>query len=75
MTVTKKVPMFRKVKIAESIEKHKDVEVRLAADFLLTAVKHAKAGNLIRMASCIRLAAMYEAAIPSSTKEELRANG
>lgn len=67
--------MFRKVKIAESIEKHKDVEVRLAANFLLTAVKHAKDGNLIRMASCIRLAAMYEAAIPSSTKEELRANG
>lgn len=67
--------MARKIKIAETIEKHSDVEVRLAADFLLTAVQHAKNGNLIRMMSCIRLAAMYEAAVPSETKQELYING
>jgi hypothetical protein len=67
--------MIRKVKIAESIEKHKDVEVRLAASFLQSAIAHAKKGDLIRMAACIRLASDYERAIPSETKLELRTNG
>ena len=67
--------MIRKVKIAQSIEKHKDVEVRLAASFLQNAIAHAKSGNIIRMAACIRLAADYEKNIPAETILELRTNG
>jgi len=67
--------MIRKVKIAESLEKHKDVEVRLAASFLQNAIAHAKKGDLIRMAACIRLAAEYEREIPQSAKSEIYANG
>jgi hypothetical protein len=66
--------MGRPIKIAETIEKHKDVEIRLAASFLQSAMKHAKTGNIIRMLACIRLASTYEQAVPSETMLELRTN-
>lgn len=67
--------MARKIKIADSLENHKDVEVRLMADFLKSAVEHARNGDLVRLASCVRLMSMYERAIPSETMQELYANG
>lgn len=67
--------MARKIKLAESIEKHKDVEVRLMASFLQSAAEHARNGDLIRLASCVRLMAQYEDAIPLETMSELYANG
>lgn len=67
--------MARKIKIAESLEKHKDVEVRLMADFLKSAVEHARNGDLVRLASCVRLMSDYEKSIPSETMQELYANG
>lgn len=67
--------MARKIKIAETLEKHKDVEVRLMADFLKSAVEHARNGDLVRLASCVRLMSMYEQSIPRDTMSELYANG
>lgn len=66
--------MARKIKLAESLEKHKDVEVRLMVSFLQSAVEHARNGDLVRLASCVRLMSNYERAIPSETILELRIN-
>lgn len=63
--------MARKIKLAESLEKHDDVEVRLMADFLKSAVEHARNGNLIRFASCVRLMSDYERRIPADTMAKL----
>lgn len=63
--------MARKIKLAESLERHKDVEVRLMADFLKSAVEHARNGNLIGFASCVRLMSNYESRIPSETMAQL----
>ena len=67
--------MARKIKLADSLEMHKDVEVRLMASFLQSAVEHARNGDLIRLMSCVRLMSDYEHSIPSETKQELYANG
>lgn len=74
MTVTKKgstVARPRKSKIADSILHHKDVEVRLMASFLESAMRHAEKGDLVRAMACLRNAHDYEQAIPSQTKSDL----
>lgn len=63
--------MARKIKVAESLEKHKDVEVRLLVSFLQSAVEHARNGDLVRLNSCVRLMSQYEQNIPHSTMLEL----
>lgn len=61
----------RKSKIAESIRRHKDVEVRLMASFLESAMRYAEKGELVRAMACLRNAHDYEQAIPSDTKTAL----
>jgi len=75
MTRERKMPRRRKSKIAESILKHDDVEVRLMASFIETAMRHAMKGDLIRLMASIRCAHDYEQTIPAATKRELYANG
>lgn len=67
--------MARKIKIAETLARHKDVEVRLMASFLQSAAEHARNGDLVRLASCVRLMSNYEKSIPTETMQELYANG
>lgn len=61
----------RKSKIAENILHHADVEVRLMASFLESAMRHAEKGDLVRAMACLRNAHDYEQAIPSDTKTAL----
>jgi len=61
----------RKSKIHQSILHHKDVEVRLMASFLESAMRHAEKGELVRAMACLRNAHDYEQAIPSQTKSDL----
>jgi len=61
----------RKSKIHKSILHHEDVEVRLMASFLESAMRHAEKGELVRAMACLRNAHDYEQAIPSQTKSDL----
>jgi acyl-CoA reductase-like NAD-dependent aldehyde dehydrogenase len=60
--------MARKVKIADSVANHADVNVRLAAQQLIKAIDAAKKGDVSDMATFIRLAAMFERDMPLSAK-------
>lgn len=81
MTMTNKTPRktrklrYAKTKIAESIRKHDDVNVRLMADCLETAFRHAQRGDLVRAMANLRNAAMWEDMIPTNTKLEIYKNG
>lgn len=60
--------MARKMKIAESVERHDDVNVRLAAAQLIKAIAAAKRGDVKDMATFIRLASYFERDIPANVK-------
>lgn len=69
----------RKSKIADSIRRNDNTEMRLMAMFLEDAFRHAMKGDVIRAMSNLRIAAEYEVAIPTDLKNKLyaeaKANG
>lgn len=48
--------MSRKTKIAESVSGHRNVDVRLASQYLLQALEFAKTGQVQEMLTAIRIA-------------------
>lgn len=70
---------IRKSKIAENIRHNENTEIRLMAIFLEDAMRFAVKGDIIRAMSNLRLAAEYEAEIPTDLKNkmyaEAKANG
>ena len=60
--------MARKIKIADSVRYHSDVDVRLAVQQLVHAIDAAKRGDVVDMCTYIRLAADFEQKIPASIR-------
>lgn len=60
--------MARKIKLPDTVAYHDDVNVRLAASFLLQALEAAKRGSIEDMAASIRCAYMYEQDIPNTIR-------